>query len=130
MFIHLNNTQTFIIISVKDSLNAGRLACTCITKKQTVICLSASDKGLCILNQLLFRNLISDKILQFHMRNSGNGLNLHLIILIAAYTESLMQTKLSYTKILIKLHHICHKFLGSLCAGQSPAHLADTVTDP
>ena len=90
MLIHLDNTKSLIIITVQDSLDTWGFTCTRITKKQTVVCLSASYESFCILDQFLLRDFISDQVFQFHMSDPCDRLDLHIIILIMAYTKSLM----------------------------------------
>ena len=90
MLVHLDDTKSLIIITVQDSLDTGRFSGSRITKKEAVVCFSSSYKSLCVLDQFLFRNFISDQIFQFHMGDSGDRLNFHIIIFIMTYTERLM----------------------------------------
>ena len=130
MLVGLNNTKSLIIILIQDTLDAGRFTGSCITEKQTVVRLSSLDKSLCVIDKFLFCDLVAYQIIDLHMCNSCDRLDLYLAILIMSDTECLVKTKLTYTKILIKSNHIIHEFLscGSCC--QCLAHLADTVTDP
>ena len=129
MLVHLNDTKSLIIISVQDSFDTGGFTCTCITEQQTVVGFFASDKGFCVLDEFLFRDLISYQVFQFHMCDPGDRLDHDVIILIMTYTECFVKSQLAYTEVFIELYHICHKFF--CCPGfcQSFAHLADTVSD-
>lgn len=63
MLVHLDQTQSPVIILIGDCLNTGGLSCSCISVKQAVICLLSADKALCIVDQFLFCDLISDQII-------------------------------------------------------------------
>ena len=130
MLIGLNDTKSLIIILVQDSLDTGRFTGSRITKEQTVVRLSPLYKCLCIINELFLGDLISYQIIDLHMCDPCDRLDLHLSLLIVTDTECLMETKLANTEIFIEGYHIIHKFFG--CGGccQGFAHLTDTVTDP
>ncbi len=61
------------------------------------------DKSLRILDQFLFRDLISYKVIQTHMGNPCDRNDLCLSFLITLNTECLMKSQLAYAKILIEL---------------------------
>ena len=129
MFIHFYDSQAFIIIFIQNSLNTGRFTGSRISKEQTVVRLSASDKSFCILNQFLFWNLISNQILQLYMCNSCYRYDHCSAVLVMINTESLVKSELTYTKILVKLYHVRHKFIGVFGYCQRLAHITDSVTD-
>ena len=130
MLVDFNDTKPLIIITVQDTLDAGGFSSSRISKQQTVVRLSAPHKSLRIFDQLPFGDFIPHQVIQLYMGNSGYGCNDHLAILIMLDAESFMQSKLSHPEILVKLHHICHKFLGAYGFCQGFAHIADTVPDP
>ena len=90
MFVNFNDTQSLVVIFIENAFDAGGFSGAGITKKQTVVCLSASYESFCILDQFLLRDFISDQVFQFHMSDPCDRLDLHIIILIMAYTKSLM----------------------------------------
>ena len=67
MLIYLNHAQSLIIILVENGLDAGGFTGSGITKKQTVIGRPSLHKGLRIVNELLFLNLIAGEIIQHHL---------------------------------------------------------------
>ena len=50
-------------------------------------------------------------------------------VLVMINTESLVKSELTYTKILVKLYHVRHKFIGVFGYCQRLAHITDSVTD-
>ena len=129
MLVHLDHTQSQIVIAVDNTLDTGGFTSTCITKQQAVICRSSLYECLCIINELLLRNLIANQILQFHMVDILDCLNLHLLSFRMRNTERFIQTKLTYTISGIKF---CNNLLDSLCTvcmSNFSGYFADTVPD-
>ena len=128
MLVDLDDAQSAVIVPVQDCLDARRLAGTGIAKQQTVIRAAPLYERLCIINQLLFLNLIADEILQLYMRDIRDRLDLH-IVSDMRHTERLVQAQLSYTEFLIERYHILCECLECLCIRQLITQLTDPVTD-
>ena len=128
MFVNLDDAQSAVIVPVQDCLDARRLAGTGIAKQQTVIRTAPLYERLCIIDQLLFLNLIADEILQLYMRDIRDRLDLH-IVSDMRHTERLVQAQLSYTEFLIERYHILCECLERLCIRQLIAQLTDPITD-
>src|SRR5699024_936160 len=129
LLYHLDDTQSFFIVAVQDSLDTGGFARARVAEKETVVRFPAPDESLRILDQLLFRDLISHQIFKPHMSDPCHRHDHRVAVPVVFDAERLMKAKFAYAEILIELHHVRHKLFRGIRLRQGDAHLADAVAD-
>ena len=108
MLIYFDHPKSLIIILIEDRFDRRRLSGPRIAVEQAVVCLSPLHKRLCVLDQLLFRDLITDQIVQMHMRNVRDWHDFCPSACRMFHAERLVKPQLSDAEFPVEL---CHRLL-------------------
>ena len=115
MLVDLDHTESLIIVLVDDCLNARRFTCSTITEQQYIIGFSALYKRFCIINQLLFLDLIADKIIKHDLIQIIDRVKVRIALPLIDQTEGFVQTEHTDTVSLVKIGDRFKEFILILC---------------
>ena len=80
MLVQFNNTQAPLVIFVGDGFYAGGFSRAGVPEEQTVVRFSARHKSIRIVGKLLLGNLVTDQIIQLHMRDIADRLDSRTVL--------------------------------------------------
>ena len=130
---HLNDAKAPLIILVRDGLDAGGFAGSCLAVEQTVVGRLSLHKGLGVLDQLLLRDFVPDKVLHVNVQNvlhrHDPRLSRKLSGLIVLDPECLVQSEHADTVLLVELREEILHLFGAACRFELPGQRADAVPD-
>ena len=115
MLVDLDHTESLIVILIDDRLDARRFACSAVAKQQYIIGFSALYKRFCIVNQLLFLDLIADKIIKHDFIQIIDRVKVRLALPLIDQTEGFVQTEHTDTVSLVKIGDRFKEFILILC---------------
>ena len=131
VLVYFDHAQAPAVVFVENRLDAGGFSCSRITEEKHVVGRFPVYKGLCILNQLLFLQLIAYDILKINVLHIDNGINDGLCaLLFFKDPKSLVETEFAGSALPVKFHHMVLEGLCVLCLPQHHRQLYQAIPDP
>ena len=131
MTVHLDDPQSSVIVFVQNRADRRGLSGPCIPEQQAVVRLASLKKGLRVLPQLLFLDLIPNQVIEPDVGDVRDRNDLTLCLPLAVnHTECLVEPELAAAEVMVEGIKVGLEFLRGLRCRKPSGQRLDPVPHP